>query len=105
MYTKSIEECEWTEADLWAEIYRLREAVKGPDGFDTWQHAAVDERIKRIKAEKQLSKLSQPLTFAEAEKNAFDTAKNFAPSYFSGEDFKPDTWVVCAVMAGSVENK
>lgn len=33
-------------ARLWAEIHKLREALKGPDGFDTWQDAAVAERLR-----------------------------------------------------------
>lgn len=45
-------ENDWTEVDLWAEIHRLRAAVQGPDGYATWQDAAVDERIKRVKAER-----------------------------------------------------
>ena len=36
---------------LWAEIWRLREAVKGPDGYATWQDAATAERIRRVRAE------------------------------------------------------
>ena len=42
---------DWTEVDLWAEIYRLRAAVKGPEGYDSWQDAATAERIRRVKAE------------------------------------------------------
>lgn len=36
---------------LWTEIWRLREAVKGPDGYATWQDAATAERIRRVRAE------------------------------------------------------
>lgn len=36
---------------LWAEIIRLREALKGPDGYATWQEAATAERVRRVKAE------------------------------------------------------
>lgn len=43
-----------TAVDLWAEIWRLREAVKGPTGYATWQDAATDERIRRVKAEAAL---------------------------------------------------
>lgn len=28
-------------AEAWAELYRLREAVKGPKGFATWQDLAI----------------------------------------------------------------
>ena len=41
--------------DLWAEIHRLRAAVAGPDGYSSWQDAAVDERIRRVRAERQLA--------------------------------------------------
>ena len=43
------------DAETWAELYRLREAVKGPKGFATWQDAAVDERHRRVKAERALA--------------------------------------------------
>ncbi len=41
-------------SDDFVELYHLREAVKGPDGFDTWQAAAVAERVRRVNAEKAL---------------------------------------------------
>lgn len=34
------------DAETWAELYRLREEVKGPDGFATWKDAAVSERLR-----------------------------------------------------------
>lgn len=37
---------------LWAEIHRLREALKGPDGFASWQDAAINERVRRVEAER-----------------------------------------------------
>jgi hypothetical protein len=40
------------DAELWAELYTLREAVKGPEGYTSWQDAAVDERMKRHAAER-----------------------------------------------------
>lgn len=43
---------------LWAEIIGLRAAVKGPDGFATWQDAATDERIKRVKAQNTIEELT-----------------------------------------------
>lgn len=45
------------EAPEWAELYRLREAVKGPAGFATWQDAATDERVRRVKAEARVAEL------------------------------------------------
>lgn len=38
-------------AELYAELYRLREEVKGPDGFQTWKDAAVFERKRRVAME------------------------------------------------------
>lgn len=43
---------------LWAEIARLRTAVKGPQGYKSWQSAATDERMRRVKAERELSRLT-----------------------------------------------
>lgn len=48
---------------LWAEIWRLRTALQGPDGYATWQDAATAERVRRVKAEA-----------AVAEVNAFNGA-------------------------------
>lgn len=51
---------------LWAEIHRLRAAVQGPDGFETWQEAATAERVLRVAAEKELAELKAK--FGNAEK-------------------------------------
>ena len=32
---------------LWAEIWRLRAEVAGPDGYATWKDAAVSERLRK----------------------------------------------------------
>lgn len=42
------------DAERWAELYRLREAVKGPDGFATWQEAAEHERNVRVNLQRDL---------------------------------------------------
>lgn len=39
----------WRESELEAEVLRLREELKGPDGFATWKEAAISERLKRVK--------------------------------------------------------
>ena len=44
---------------LWAEIFRLRHALKGPDGFETWQDAAVDERRRRVALDKELADIKK----------------------------------------------
>lgn len=95
----SPQEAEWTEVDLWAEIHRLRAAVKGPDGYASWQDAAVAERVRRVRAEK-------PLTRDEAREIAFRAAKAHHPEYFTGDDFEPHAWVIEAcVMASSPEHR
>ena len=35
-------------------ILKLIAEYQGPPGYDTWNAAAVDERVKRIKAEREL---------------------------------------------------
>lgn len=47
------------DAEVWAELHTLREAVKGPDGFATWQDAATAERVRRVKAENELKELKE----------------------------------------------
>ena len=37
-----------------AEIERLRAELQGPDGFETWKDAAIDERVRRVKAETEI---------------------------------------------------
>lgn len=39
-----------TETAPWIEIHKLRAAIRGPEGFATWQEAATAERILRVKA-------------------------------------------------------
>ena len=39
---------------LWAEIHRLRAALQGPPGYDSWQDAATHERHLRVAAERRL---------------------------------------------------
>jgi len=55
------------DAELWAELYTLRAAVKGPDGYTSWQDAAVDERMKRHAAERTLASKEAELAAREAE--------------------------------------
>jgi len=88
------QESNWTEVDLWAEIHRLRAAVKGPEGYASWQDAAIAERVRRLKAE-------TPLTEEEAREIAFRAAKAFSPPYFNGNDFQPELWVVHACISAS----
>lgn len=47
---------------LWAEIWRLRAALQGPDGYVTWKDAAVAERLRRVAAERKLAEQGQAAT-------------------------------------------
>lgn len=42
---------------LWAAIAQLRAAVKGPDGYSSWQEAATAERARRVRAEANVANL------------------------------------------------
>lgn len=53
-----------TEAELWAEIYRLRAAVAGPKGYESWQDAATGERLRRVRKEQQIETLLRGITDA-----------------------------------------
>ncbi|HAJ7390838.1 TPA: hypothetical protein HNV44_18495 [Escherichia coli] len=41
-----------TDSGIYAELYRLRSEVKGPDGFETWRDAAVAEKVRRLSLER-----------------------------------------------------
>jgi hypothetical protein len=45
----------WVEST--AEIERVRAELQGPDGFETWKDAAIDERVRRRKAETEIERL------------------------------------------------
>jgi len=47
--------------ELIAEIFRLREALKGPEGFATWREAAVAEKLSRVAAERMLTSVEKQL--------------------------------------------
>lgn len=53
-------------AELYAELYRLREEVKGPDGFATWKEAAIAERAARVKCEVLLNQRSCDIDYLTA---------------------------------------
>jgi hypothetical protein len=39
---------------LWAEIWKLRAEARGPDKYETWRDAAIEEKMKRLAAERCL---------------------------------------------------
>jgi len=48
-------------SESWAELYRLREEVKGPDGYVAWKDAAVAERLRRVSAVAEFKNLHRAL--------------------------------------------
>lgn len=82
---------------LWAEIHNLRAAIQGPDGFASWQDAATAERIRRVRAEKELAALTAP---EQSPANA-----PAAPT--SGEPAPPNSlpdWDECALRVANSEH-
>jgi hypothetical protein len=57
---KHIDDSTEDPALLWAEIHHLRVALQGPAGYATWQDAATDERIRRVKAERAAPAAGEP---------------------------------------------
>lgn len=50
------------DGDVWAELITLREAVKGPTGYSSWQDAATAERLRRVVAERELQELRDAIS-------------------------------------------
>ncbi len=65
------------DVDDWAEMHRLRAEVKGPDGYATWKDAAVAERVRRVKAERQLSERQSASEPTEVQIKARDALLDF----------------------------
>ena len=45
------------DVGVYTELYQLREDIKGPDGFDTWKDAAIEERKARVELEKEFQRV------------------------------------------------
>ena len=57
---------EYSHKELVQEIHDLHERyIKGPKGFETWKDAAIDELVKRVKAEESLKEKIQELETPE----------------------------------------
>lgn len=61
---------------LWAEIFKLRYQISGPDGFVTWKDAALDEIQRRIKLEQELGKLRADKSAADKKRDLDIEANN-----------------------------
>lgn len=48
-----------SELSLATKVIELEAKVRGPEGFDTWEEAAMSERIRRVKAGRELLELQQ----------------------------------------------
>jgi hypothetical protein len=101
-------EAQTTEAALRAENYRLREALKPPEGFASWPEALLAERLARVRAEQALAAAQESFATgdswvlrdfavqcaqrAAAQNNPFDTREDAQP-------FEPARWVLEAMRA------
>lgn len=57
---------EEADADIYAELYRLRSEIKGPDGFDTWRDAAIAEKKARVELERQINQSGRDIDYLGA---------------------------------------
>lgn len=87
------------DAEHWKELYALREAVKGPEGFATWQDAAVAERVRRVKLEAKVKEAQRaPLTATEVNRlrQLVNVVEDINPNYMQPED-----WAISAKLASA----
>ena len=52
--------------EIYAELYRLREEIKGPDGFNTWRDAAIAEKKARVELERQINQSGRDIDYLGA---------------------------------------
>ncbi|HHT0407416.1 TPA: hypothetical protein ACTW6H_005689, partial [Raoultella ornithinolytica] len=52
--------------EIYAELYRLREEVKGPDGLNTWRDAAIAEKKARVELERQINQSGRDIDYLGA---------------------------------------
>lgn len=57
---------EMTEPEVYAELYRLREDIKGPNGFETWKDAAVAEKRARIELQNVVGQFGSDIDYLTA---------------------------------------
>ncbi|EHT1484502.1 hypothetical protein KXE51_003482 [Salmonella enterica] len=57
---------EMAAPEMYAELHRLREEIKGPDGFATWKDAAVEEKKKRIELQRVISQFGDDIDYLTA---------------------------------------
>ena len=107
MTNETVEASTTTEAELRAEIQRLRAAMKGPEGFETWQEAFAAEHLARVKAEqslfaKQVSGMDGWVLLdlaIQCARNAKDPHDYLPCDAQTQREFQPHTWVLDAMRA------
>lgn len=45
--------------EAWRQVHLFKTEAGGPDGFATWKDAAINERLRRVKAEAELTALRE----------------------------------------------
>ena len=88
-------------ARLWAEIHRLRAAVRGPQGYASWQDAATDERMRRVTAERRAQERLEPM---RAELHAMNERyMTLLKAVADGQAMLPRTYLVVIPEGPNVE--
>lgn len=65
-------EQEAKQAELYAEIYKLREELKGPDGFATWKDAALHKKLSAKNIANEIDYLTAMSSFHSNEWHKMD---------------------------------
>ncbi len=63
----------------WKEIWLLRSEIAGPAGYASWKDAAVDERIKRVAAERELQAATDRAESAERDAARYRWLRGCSP--------------------------
>ena len=68
-----VEALHWVVQEKDAEIERLRAELQGPDGFETWKDAAIDERVRRVKTETEIEDKEASLDMVRSRLGQWET--------------------------------
>jgi len=106
------ERADRAEADAveaWRQVHLFKAEAGGPDGFATWKDAAIDERLRRVKAEAERDELRERVARLAGAIERYFEAKQYAMSYASLPDARDDIAEAFEqaelLMSGALEGK
>ena len=76
--------------EAWRQVHLFKAEAGGPDGFATWKDAAIDERLRRVKAETERADLRERVARLVGAMERYFEAKQYAMSYASLPDARDD---------------